>query len=296
LEISIVLPVYNEAGIVSRVIEEIHSVMKTTSFDYEVIAVDDKSSDNSLEILQRCKDTTVIARERRGGSGAARKTGVLHAKGNIIVMLDADGTYDPHDIPRLLSFFPKFDQVNGARMQERGTAKLLRVPAKWFLRKLASYIVQVNIPDLNTGFKAFKRDVMKNFIWLIPNGFSCVSTMTLAFLINDLKVKWVPVEYRRRTGRSKFHPIKDTYNYLLTVIRICAYFDPLKILIPLGSFFFLLGLTKSLLDIFWGYFQKTTYINIMLLLTGIFIWTIGILADIIVRYGKAGLRLTNNEQ
>lgn len=296
IDVSIVLPIYNESLAVPEIINDIHNVMGQAHYSYEIIVVDDKSTDNSIDAIKNCKNINLIQRERRGGSGAARKTGILHAKGNIIVMLDADGTYDPNDIPRLLSLFPEFDQVNGARMHEQGTVKLLRIPAKWFLRKLASYITQVDIPDLNTGFKAFKKDIMKNFIWLIPNGFSCVSTMTLAFLVNDFKVKWVPIEYYRRIGRSKFHPIKDTYNYLLTVIRICAYFDPLKIFIPLGAFFFFLGLVKSFIDIFWGYFQKTNFINIMFLLTGIFIWTIGILSDIIVRYGKAGLRLTNNGQ
>ena len=168
----------------------------------------------------------VVRRPERGGSGTARKTGILAAHGEIVVMLDGDGSYTPGDIPALLKQMPAYDQVNGARTTEEGTMKWLRTPAKWVIRKLACYLTGTKIPDLNTGLKAFRRDVMLEYLWVLPRGFSCVTTMTLAFLCNGYAVKYVPTTYRKRIGKSKFHPLKDTRNYLATVLRMVIFFAP----------------------------------------------------------------------
>ena len=125
-------------------------------------------------------------------------------------MLDADGTYVAGDLPQLLSFFPDYDQVNGARTSEQGTHKALRVPTKWCIRKLAEWISGKKIPDLNTGMKVYKRDLMLHYLWGMPDGFSCVTSMSLAFLCNGHPVKYVTVDYRKRIGKSKFHPVSDT--------------------------------------------------------------------------------------
>ena len=135
----------------------------------------------------------------------------------------------------MLPHFPAYDQVNGARTSEQGTLPWLRRPAKWFIRKLACYLTGHKIPDLNTGLKAFKRDAMLPWLWVVPDGFSCVTTMTLAFLTNGYAVKYVPTPYRPRIGRSKFHPIKDTLSYLSTVLRMVLYFRPLKVFLPLSG-------------------------------------------------------------
>src|SRR5688572_23244287 len=123
-------------------------------------------------------------------------------------MLDADGSYDCKEIPRLLALLDRFEQVNGARTSEQGTTRWLRQPTKWAIRTLASYLTGRAIPDLNTGLKAFRRSTMLRYLHLMPHGFSCVSTMTLAFLTNDHPTTWVPVEYRPRIGKSKFRPVR----------------------------------------------------------------------------------------
>lgn len=283
--VSIVLPAYNEEKAIGELIDSIHQTMDK-AYQYEIVVVDDCSTDRTAEIA-KAKGVRVVERAVTGGSGAARKVGIQVAKGEVIVMLDADGTYSPKDIPKLLEYLPKFDQVNGARTTEQGTLKLLRMPVKWAIKKFACILAGTDIPDLNTGFKAFKKDIMLKYLWAIPDGFSCVTSMTLAFLCNGYTVKYVPIEYHPRIGESKFHPVWDTANYLSTVLRMIMYFNPLKIFLPLSIGLFLLGLGKAIQDIFIGVIIRTTYIDIVLMLTGMMVGVLGLLADLLVAQGKA---------
>jgi len=199
-------------------------------------------------------------------------------------MLDADGTYPADSIPELLHFFPAYDQVNGARTSEQGTLPWLRRPAKWFIRKLACYLTGHKIPDLNTGLKAFKRELMLDWLWVIPNGFSCVTTMTLAFLTNGYAVKYVPTPYRPRIGRSKFHPIKDTLSYLATVLRMVLYFRPLKVFLPLSGLLIIAGFAKSVADFCWtGSMQES---DIVVITAGFMTCMLGLLAEVIVAHNR----------
>lgn len=285
INVSIVLPCYNEEEALPPVIEEIRDAMKNYEKTYEILVIDDCSKDKTAELARELADR-VIVRKANGGAGAARKTGIANAYGEIIVMLDADGTYNAYDIPQMLKLFPKYDQVNGARDSEQGTIKLLRVPAKWFIRKLASILTSTDIPDLNTGLKAFKRDRMLKFLWVIPDGFSCVTSMTLAFLCNGLSVTWIPTKYKPRIGKSKFHPLKDTYNYVLTVIRITMYFNPLNVFLPISVFIILIGIVKSLYDALY-YVYQLQQSDIIIILGGMLVGIFGLLADLIVTQNKA---------
>lgn len=283
--ISIILPAYNEEKAIGIVIDDIQKVMKATSYIYELFVVDDASSDRTVEIA-KSKGIPVIQHTFQRGSGASRKTGIRHAKGEIIVMLDADGTYDANDIPKMLSLFPKVDQVIGARTSEKGTLKWLRSPAKWTLRKIASLLTGIHIPDLNSGLKAFKKDIVMKYIWLIPDGFSCVSSITLAFLCNGYSVVWIPTNYYKRIGISKFHPLKDSYRYLITIIRMVMYFNPLKVFLPSSLILATLGMIKSFIDFFF-LIHRLQLSDIIILLTAVIIFMMGLLADLIVTQGKA---------
>lgn len=283
--ISIVLPAYNEEKAIGDIIDEIRLTVEKV-YNYEIVVVDDCSTDRTAEIA-RAKGVRVVDRAVTGGSGAARKVGIQAAKGEVIVMLDADGTYSPKDIPKLLEYLPKFDQVNGARTTEQGTLKLLRMSAKWAIQKFACILAGADIPDLNTGFKAFKKDIMLKYLWAIPDGFSCVTSMSLAFLCNGHSVKYIPVDYHPRIGESKFHPVWDTANYLSTVLRMIMYFNPLKIFLPVSAGLFLLGFGKAIQDIFINVIIDTIYIDIVLMLTGIMVGVLGLLADLLVAQGKA---------
>lgn len=285
IEVSVVIPAYNEEKAIGPVIHEVRETMSSTSYTYEILVIDDCSSDSTFE-KARAEGVRVIRRIRRGGSGASRRTGIEAAKGNIIVMLDADGSYPANEIPQLLQYLPDYDQVNGARTSEQGTLKWLRAPAKWFIQTLASYLTFTRIPDLNTGLKAFKKDIMKKYLWVLPDGFSCVSTMTLAFLANGYAVKYVPIPYRKRIGTSKFHPLKDTLAYLTTVVRIVMYFKPLRVFMPLSLLLLIGSAVKSYVSfVSTGSLQES---DIMIFVAAILLGALGLLADLIVTYQNRG--------
>jgi len=285
LDVTVLLPCYNEAEALPVVIKDVSSVMGNTNFSYEILVIDDNSTDASAAIAEKL-DCRVIRRIARGGAGAARKTGIIVALGKVIVMLDCDGSYSASYIPEMLKYLPEYDQINGARITEKGSISWLRSPAKWLIRMLASFLAGYRIPDLNTGLKAFKRDSMLRYLWTIPDGFSCVSSMTLAFLCNGHPVKYIPVNYRERIGKSKFHPVKDTYAYLLTVLRLITYFNPLRVFFPAALFCLVFGVLKSLHDYFFV-IHRLQLSDIILIITGVIIAFQGLLADLIVAQGRA---------
>lgn len=282
--VSVVIPAYNEEAAIPSVIQEVKKAMAQTGLNYEILVVDDGSTDRTLE-RAKAEGVRTLRRPLRRGSGMARRNGIEAARGEIIVMLDADGSYTASDIPRLLEHFPQYDQVNGARQTEEGSLKWLRAPTKFFIRKLACYLSHTNIPDLNTGLKAFKRSVMLKYLWVLPDGFSCVSTMTLAFLCNGYNVKWVRTAYRQRIGKSKFHPVWDTVSYILTVIRMIMYFKPLSVFLPASLFLFCLAVIKGIHSV-WFSTGRLGLFELIAGMTAVLTGTLGLIADLIVAQGR----------
>ncbi len=287
-EVSIVLPAYNEEEAITPVIDAVREAMAPTPWTYEIVVVDDCSTDSTAQRAAE-RGVRVVRHPVNRGSGAARRTGILEARGEIVVMLDADGSYDAASIPKMLEFFPEYDQVNGARTSEQGTYRHIRSVAKTLIRWLAIYLSGTHIPDLNTGLKAFKRSIMLRYLWVLPDGFSCVTSMTLAFLTNGHRVHYIPTPYYPRIGKSKFHPLKDTANYLATVVRLCTYFRPLRVYGPLGLFFFAAGIVKSFYDIALRPGKHSLEESDIILVTaGILLAAIGLLADLIVAQSRGG--------
>lgn len=256
--VTVLLPTFNESLAIELVLDEVVAALGDLAGTYEILIVDDGSTDGTPELAERyaatcwqCPIRVVRCPERRG-AGAARKVGIRAARGEIVVMLDADGTYPAESIPKLLEHFPAYDQVNGARTSEEGTLPWLRRPAKWLIRQFACYLAGHRIPDLNTGLKAFKRSAMLPWLWVVPNGFSCVTTMTLAFLTNGHAVKYVSTPYRPRIGQSKFHPIRDTWAYACTVFRMVLYFRPLRVFLPGAAALGTLGASMAWLGGRWA--------------------------------------------
>ena len=287
--VSVVLPCYNERDHVRAELERITVALEASGLSYEVLAIDDASTDGTLTVLAEAAATMphlqVIPFRRNGGSGTARRIGTLRARGEIVVWTDADLTYPNQRIPELVRMLlddPSYDQVVGARTSEEGTHKWLRVPAKWFIRKIAERLSNQRIPDLNSGLRAFRREVALPYLPLLPAGFSCVTTITMAFLSNQHDIRYVPIEYSRRAGRSKFHFIKDAYRYILQVLRMVMYFDPLKVLMPPALWLIGIGAVKAVVDMVRHpfYFPAST---VLLVITGLLIGSMALLADLIVR-------------
>jgi glycosyltransferase involved in cell wall biosynthesis len=284
-EVSIVLPVHNERDHLGREIERIRAAMDASPYSYEVIVVDDGSSDGSAEELAGIDGIRLIHFSQNRGVGAARKAGTHAAQGRVVVWTDVDMTYPNDAIPQLVKELEGSDQVVGARTSEQGNAKAFRVPAKWFIRKLASYLVRMPIPDLNSGFRAFRRDVGRQYLHMLPAGFSCVSTITLAFLANSYSVKYIPIEYSPRAGESKFHWWEDTKRYLTQVVRMVLSFNPLRVFLPAGVGLTLLGVAKLVYDWVTKDFHLATN-TLLILFTAFQLFAIGLLADLVVRLSK----------
>ena len=287
--VSIVLPCYNEQDHVLLELERISRAMDISGLPYELIAVDDASTDGTLERLQSAEPKLprlrVVHFPRNGGAGTVRQIGTQQAKGEIVVWTDADMTYPNERIPELVAMLdadPAIDQVVGARTSEEGTHKVARVPAKWFIRKLAEKLTNSEIPDLNSGLRAFRREVAQPYLRLLPPGFSCVTTITLAFLSNQHAVVYVPIDYAKRAGVSKFRFFSDAYRYILQVLRMVMYFNPLKVLMPVALFLLALGLLKGVYDMVVHpfYFAINT---VLIFVTGLIIASLALLADLIVR-------------
>jgi glycosyltransferase involved in cell wall biosynthesis len=287
--VSIVLPCYNEQGHVAAEVDRICAAMDVSGYAYELLAYDDASTDETLarlqEIAPQYPQMKVVHFDRNGGSGTVRRIGTQQARGEFVVWTDADMTYPNERIPELVQILEKdhlLDQVVGARTSEQGTHKMFRVPAKWFIRKIAELLTNSTIPDLNSGLRVFRRDVALPYLRLLPPGFSCVTTITLAFLCNQHDVRYVPIDYAKRSGQSKFHFFKDAYRYILQVLRMVMYFNPLKVLMPVALFLIGLGVAKGIYDMVVHplLFAVNT---VLILVTGLIIASMALLADLIVR-------------
>ena len=287
--VTVVLPAYNEQDHVLAEVERICATLDASELTYEVLAIDDASTDGTLAVLReaetRFPHVKVMAFRRNGGSGTARRIGTTAARGEIVVWTDADMTYPNERIPELVRILrddESYDQVVGARTTEEGTHKILRVPAKWLIRKVAERLTNQRIPDLNSGLRAFRRSVALPYLRLLPPGFSCVTTITLAFLSNQHDIRYIEIGYAKRAGVSKFHFVRDAYRYILQVLRMVMYFDPLKVLMPPALWLVAIGLVKGVVDMVRHpfYFPAST---VLLVVTGVMVGSLALLSDLVVR-------------
>jgi glycosyltransferase involved in cell wall biosynthesis len=291
--VTIVLPCHNEEGHVVTEVDRICRAMDASGYSYELVAYDDASTDSTLarlrEVAPEYPRLRIVHFRRNGGSGTVRRIGTQQARGEIVVWTDADMTYPNERIPEFVQMLEKdslLDQVVGARTTEEGTHKLFRVPAKWFIRKLAEILTNSEIPDLNSGLRAFRRQVSLPYLRLLPPGFSCVTTITIAFLSNQHDVRYVPIDYAKRAGTSKFKFVRDAYRYILQVLRMVMYFNPLKVLMPVALFLLGVGVAKGIFDFFVNlpHHPLLFAVNtVLIFVSGLIIATLALLADLIVR-------------
>ncbi len=284
-KVSIVVPVYNEEEAIASDLRAIFETMDASKWRYEVIVVNDGSTDRTVDIVKGFERVTLIEHHEKRGGGFSRNTGVRASSGDVVLVTDGDGSYPVKDIPSLLERMEEndLDMVVGARTKEAGTLKFLRTPAKWFIRKLASFMSGFHIPDLNSGMRAFKKDVFMQYMELLPWGHSWVSTITLAMLSGGYDVGFLDIDYYPRKGTSTFHPIKDTFNYLILVIRAITWFNPLKVFMPLALALGALGLSRFIFDIVSQPHAHITPSTVVLIIAAIQVFMLGLLADLIVK-------------
>lgn len=284
--VTVVIPAYNEelgvAGVLVELIGELDQSL--SGIPIEVIVVDDGSRDRTAEQVQTVTDPRirVLRHDRNRGYGAAIKTGVREARYGWIVITDADGTYPNEFIAQLLAERDGYDMVVGARIGKTSKIPLVRRPAKWVLRRLAAYLTRVEIPDLNSGLRVMRKDRLQSYANLLPDGFSLTTTITLAMFAAGDRVKYIPINYLDRKGGSKIRPIADTLNFLMLILRTVAYFEPLRVFIPVSALFFLASALVGGV-FYWLTGQILDGTIVMLFVTGVHMLGLGIVADMLSR-------------
>jgi len=274
-EFSIIIPAFNEEDVIEKFLGNLRRVLLTFPGIYEIILVDDGSRDRTFSIVSKIPDIKIIRHPYNKGNGAAVKTGIIEAKGEKLVIIDADGQHDPQNILEMLRLLDDYDLVVGARgsfgVGKRGLGNIV-------VSKLAGYLSGITIPDLTSGFRAFKKDKMLEFIDLLPNGYSLPSTSTLAFATSGYNVNFIPITvHERQGGKSNIHIFKDGMKFLVLIFRMISLFKPLKIFTPVSIFLLLLGSLWSLR----GYYLTKTISSLgtMILLSGIFTFLFGLMVD-----------------
>ncbi len=247
--ISVVVPCFNEQASVETTLLAIVDALKDQAL-YGIVAVDDGSTDNTGDLLdelaKRLPQLTVIHHDSNRGYGASLKSGIRQSDADIIVITDADGSYPIDMIPALLGAMAGADMVVGARTGANVSySKVRRVP-KFFLTAYCSWITKTKIPDINSGLRAIKKSAVDKFLHILPSGFSFTTTITVALLTNDYRVRFVPIDYAARTGVSKIQPIRDTLRFCQLIVRTGIYFAPLRAFAPIialcaGGFIAALG-------------------------------------------------------
>jgi glycosyltransferase involved in cell wall biosynthesis len=281
--LSVVVPAFNEEKAVGAEVTRLRDVLKQSGRPFEIIVVDDGSSDNTVDSAESAGARVVRHRVNRG-YGAALKTGIRAAKGSVICITDADGTYPPEAVPKLVSLLVENqnDMVVGARVGSEAKIPLRRRPAKWVLNRLAELVAGEPIPDLNSGQRVFLRRTALRFFSLLPDGFSFTTTITLAMLNNGYQVRYEPISYAKRVGRSKIHPIRDTLGFTGLILRVALYFAPLKIFLPLSALLLAIALAWGLVSKFvLGSLADVS--TVLLVLAAVQVAVVGLVAELINR-------------
>ena len=271
-KISIVLPAKNESGAVGKTV---FNILQLGLVD-EVIVVNDGSTDNTKEVAEQA-GAKVVTHPYSKGNGAAIKTGARAAIGNVIVFMDADGQHDPKDIPRLIEKIEQgYDLVVGAR-QKGSQASVGRGVANALYNNLATYMTEHQVEDLTSGFRAVRADKFREFLYLLPNGFSYPTTSTMAFFRAGYSVTYIPIHAAKRIGTSHIHPIKDGIRFFLIIFKIATLFSPLKMFLPIAVILFLMATG------WYGYtlyeFNRFTNMSALLYTGSIMIFLMGLISE-----------------
>jgi len=246
MKVSVVIPAYNEEQTVGSVITELREVLYRHGVEAEIIVVDDGSADRTAQTAAAAGARVLKHRSNRG-YGSALKSGIAAASHDYIVITDADGTYPSQYIPEMLDRLERSDMVVGARVGKILKIPLLRRPAKWALNRLANYLTNARIPDINSGLRAFRRGLVLQYFAILPDQFSWTTTITVAMHCDKYAVTYVPIDYRARRGSSKIVPW-DAGSFAILILRTAMLFRPLRIFMPIVITCLLYGAVKMTID------------------------------------------------
>lgn len=272
---TIVIPAYNE----SKILQDVLRTLGKPRGCREIIVVDDGSTDNTAEILKG-ENVRVISHPYNKGYGAALKTGVINAKTKIVAFYDADGQHNPRDLENLIRNFENYDMLVGKRGKD-SHQDWMRKPGKWLLSKISNFLTGRKIPDLNSGLRVIKRDILLNLLHLMPDGFSFSTTSTVAFINLGFNVGYKPIKVKKRVGKSTVKPLKHGSDTVMLIIRLILLFNPLKIFIPSSLFLFVVG---TIYEILYGILWRPAGARLIpgalfILLTAIIIFFLGLVVD-----------------
>ena len=272
VKISVIIPCYNESQTIGRLVDNISNLYP----DFEIIVIDDGSTDDTAVVAEEA-GATVYNHPYNIGNGAAIKSGIRIASGDILVFIDADLQHDPEDIEKMLEYFPNYDMVVGAR-SGWGRASLWRTLGNGIYNRMASYVAKFNIQDLTSGFRAVKSDIAYQFLYLLPNTYSYPTTFTLCTLRSGRALKYVPIKVKaRKSGKSNINIFKDGVRFFMIIVKICTLFSPFRIFLPISFLIFLTGLIYYLYTfIIWGRF---TNMSALLFTTSVIIFMIGLVSE-----------------
>ena len=240
-EVSVVIPAYNEEEAIRSVVSRLHDVLQAAGVAHEILVVDDGSND-ATAAEAAAAGATVVQHPQNRGYGRSLKTGIVQARYDLIAITDADGTYPAERLPELIALSDRFHMVVGARTGKYHRGTLVKRIGRFFFRLLSEFAAGQKIPDINSGMRVFRRHDVLPFFPLICSGFSFTTTTTLVYLLNDLCVHHVPVEYECRQGHSKVNHFRDTLRALQIIVEAILRYNPIKIFLLLTLPFVLLGM------------------------------------------------------
>ncbi len=243
-EVAIVIPAYNEEGAVHATVADVRRALGEARISHDIVVVDDGSTDRTLDEAQR-SGARVIRFDRNVGYGHALKAGIAASDAELIGILDADGTYPPGELPAMIDLAAHADMVVGDRGRSMNNVPLVRRPAKWILKLLASVLARRRIEDVNSGLRVFRRAAVTRFVPLLPDGYSFTTTITLCMLASDLVVAYHPIQYGRRIGHSKIRA-RHFFKFLFLVVRLTLIFQPLRIFLPVAAALLAAGIAHAL--------------------------------------------------
>jgi len=279
--ISVIIPALNEEHAIGAVIEEIKSNLTKACKEFEIIVVNDGSTDRTGQVAQE-KGSKLLKHPISAGYGASINDGLKQAKYNGVVIVDADGTYPIAKIPELISYLGEFDMVVGARTGKNYRGSLLKHPLRKFFKLLCEFVTGVQIPDANSGLRAFKKDVVMKFEDNFCPGFSFTTTITLALHLNGYFVKYLPIEYYKRKGRSNIKMFRDTLRATQIITQAILYYNPIKLFLLLTIVTFSLSMLLLVLSILMQSLSALLF-SVSLFTVSFLFFGMGLLADAIVR-------------